>query len=114
MVQNMNEQRENNDLLGIGNAINTYRQEYNQGLSNSVKGVATLANATTTLPTSNTANSNMSASPQLGSTGIFGRDAVAIKNNNFNGNLIAPNNTNPNANYQDLINQYNNSLYRIR
>lgn len=114
MVQNMNEQRENNDLLGTGNAINTYRQEYNQGLSNTIKSGVNVANALSTLPSANTnSTTNANASPNFGSTGIFGRPAVAIKTNNLNNNLIAPNN-NSTQNYQDLINQYNNSLYRIR
>lgn len=112
MVQNMNEQRENNDLLGIGNAINTARQEYNQGLSNTIKSGVNLASAVSTLPSSTT-NTNQSTTPTLGSTpGFFssGRDAVAIRSQNLNNNIIQPANTS----YQDLLNQYNNSLYRIR
>lgn len=45
MVQNMTEQREKDDLLGIGNAINTYRNEYNQGLTNIVKSGAAVVSA---------------------------------------------------------------------
>lgn len=115
MVQNMNEQRENNDLLGIGNSMNVARQQYNQGLSNVVKSGVNVVSAASTLPSStNSATTTNNSNPQFGSTGLFGRDAVAIKSNNFNGNLIAPNNASSTQSYQDLINQYNNSLYRIR
>ena len=115
MVQNMNEQRQNNDLLGIGNAINTYRQEYNQGLSNTVKSGLNVANAISTIPSSsNNSTINQNSNPSFGNTVIFGRPAVAIKSTNLNNNLIAPNMQSSTQNYQDLINQYNNSLYRIR
>jgi len=115
MVQNMNEQRENNDLLGIGNAINTYRQEYNQGLNNTIKSGVNVANAVSTLPTSNTTSTtNNNSNPNFGRAGIFGTPAVAIKSTNLNNNLIAPTNTSSTQSYQDLINKYNNSLYRIR
>lgn len=113
-VQNLNEQRERDDLLGIGNAINTARQEYNQGLSNSVKSLVNVASATSTLTTPTSATSPTSTTPALGSTGLFGRDAVAVKNNNFNNTIFTPTNTSSAQNYQNLINQYNNNLYRIR
>ena len=45
MVQNMQERREENDLIGIGNAINTARQEYNNGLTNVVQSGFALASA---------------------------------------------------------------------
>lgn len=45
MVQGMQEQREKDDLLGIGNAINTYRQEFNNGITSVVKSGAALASA---------------------------------------------------------------------
>lgn len=117
MVQNMTDQRERDDLLGIGNAINTYRQEYNQGLSNTIKSGVNVASAVSTLPSSQTTattNTNTNANPNFGRTGIFGTPAVAIKSSNLNSNLIMPNTPTNTQNYQDLINQYNNSLYRIR
>lgn len=117
MVQNMNEQRENNDLLGIGNAMNTYRQEYNQGLSNTIKSGVNVISAASTLPSSTntpTTNANANVNANFGRTGIFGTPAVAIKSTNLNNNLIAPTSTSTTQSYQDLINQYNNSLYRIR
>lgn len=114
MVQNMNEQRESNDLLGIGNAMNVARQEYNQGLSNTIKSGVNLVNAVSTIPNSTSSSSTSNSTPQLGSTGIFGRPAVAIKSTNLNNNLISPIPASTSQGYQDLINQYNNSLYRIR
>lgn len=45
MVQGMYEQREKDDLLGIGNAINTHRQEFNNGLTNVVQSGAALASS---------------------------------------------------------------------
>ena len=45
MVQNMQENREQNDLMGLGNALNTARQEKMNGLNNIVQtgmGVAKL------------------------------------------------------------------------
>lgn len=114
MVQNMNEQRERDDLLGIGNAINTARQEYNQGLSNTVKSGMNVISAASTLPTSTNTTTTTNANPSFGSIGIFGRPAVAIKSTNLNNNLINPVTNSTAQSYQDLINQYNNSLYRIR
>lgn len=114
-LQSMTEQRERDDLLGIGNAINTARQEYNQGLSNSVKSLVNVGSAVSTLPGVNGADAfNPNANPSAGSTGLFGRPAVAVKSSNFNNNLIVPTNRSTTQNYQDLINQYNNNLYRIR
>lgn len=113
MVQNMNEQRERDDLLGIGNAINASRQEYNQGLSNTIKSGVNVVSAASTIPASTaTTNTNSVTTPRFGSTGLFGRNAVAINGTNNSNNLIAP--STPNLDYQNLINQYNNSLYRIR
>lgn len=111
MVQNMNEQREANDLLGIGNAMNVARQEYNQGLSNSIKSVANVASAASTLPTTTSATA---ASPQLGGTGVFGRNAVAINPLKFNNQPILSKPTITDSGYADAITAYNRSLYGNR
>lgn len=115
MVQNMQEQRERDDLLGIGNAINTYQQEYNQGLSNTVKSVANVASAASTLPTSSSTATTSTAQPRLGSTGLFGRDAVAITPPKFNNQLIVSSQPVQNAvTNADLIRTYNRTLYGNR
>lgn len=106
MVQGMTEQRERDDLLGIGNAMNTARQEYNQGLSNTVKSVANVASAASTLPQST------NSTPSFGSTGLFGRNAVAIKPVNFNNQPIvsSPTVTDP----LEAVRTYNRILYGNR
>lgn len=118
-IQNLQEQRDMEDLLGIGNAINTARQEYNQGLTSIVQSGAALAQAGVAAGSSNSSSqSNKSASPSLGSTpGLFssGRDAVAIKTSNINNQPIfnSPNIAVNKPYYDDLINTYNRNLYRI-
>lgn len=113
-LQNLQEQREKDDLLGIGNALNTANQQFNQGISNIVKSGSNLASAASTMSGSQNASTSTDANPSFGSTGIFGRPAVSIKSTNLNNNLINPVPNSTAQNYQDLINQYNNSIYRIR
>lgn len=122
-VQNMQEQRDNADLLGIGNAINTARQEYNQGLTSIVQSGAALAQAGISAGSSSSGNqsskTSASATPTLGSTpGFFssGRNAVAIRSNNLNSQPIVstPRVSINQPYYQDLINTYNRNLYGNR
>jgi hypothetical protein len=112
MVQGMTEQRERDDLLGIGNAINNAQQEYNQGLSNTVKSIANVASAASTIPTSSSTSTNTSATPSFGSTGIFGRNAVAVQPLKFNNQPILS--TPKITDQADAIAAYNRYLYGNR
>lgn len=118
MVQNMTEQRERDDLLGIGNAINTAKQEYNQGLSNTIKSLSNVASAASTIPKSSTSTQNLNTTPiaQSGSVGgLFSRDsnAVAINSSNLNTKpiLSMPRVSVNDPGYLDMLRQYNRTLY---
>lgn len=115
MVQNMTEQREQQDLLGIGNAINTARQEYNQGLSNTIKSVYNVASAASTLPQSSKAVSTGAQSGSVGGLFSSGRDAVAVSPNTSNNLIIStPKVSVNNPDYLDAIKEYNRTLYGNR
>lgn len=113
-VQNMTEVRENNDLLGIGNAIQTARNEYNQGLTNIVKSGTALVQA------GQAAGIGGGGQSQSGDSNSFGRDAANSLNGiNFNSTKIQSTNQPTNAIQanlynNNLIDQYNSYLYGNR
>jgi hypothetical protein len=109
MVQGMTEQRERDDLLGIGNAINNAQQEYNQGLSNTVKSIANVASAASTIPTSSTSsvNNTNANSNQFGNAFKF--NTTLINSGTQPQNAIQANLYN-----QNDLNQYNSYLYGTR
>lgn len=88
MVQNMNEQRERDDLLGIGNAINTSRQEYNNGLTNTVQSGLSLASAVGTMSggtTTTKTNTTTGTSGNAVNTNLnYGKPQGAIQSNLYN------------------------------
>lgn len=108
MVQNMQEQRDNNDLLGLGNAINTYRNEYNQGLTNVVKSGTALVQAgqAAGIGGGGSQNNNESSSGNDWSNSLNGL--------NFNNSKIQPTNQPTNAIqanlYQSQLDQYGNYI----
>lgn len=114
MVQNMNEQRERDDLLGIGNAINVAQQQYREGLDNTIKSGINVASAASTLPSSSTSSPAPGSKPSFGSTGVFGQRAGAINPLKFNNQLIVSTPQIQAQNYQDAINTYNRTLYGTR
>lgn len=120
VVQNMNEQRERDDLLGIGNAISVAQQQYNEGLSNTIKSGVNLASAVSTLPTSTNATTNVSnTTARSGSVpSLFNRqgsDAVAIKSNNLTTPILSTPKVSVNdPGYLELIRSYNRNIYGNR
>lgn len=108
MVQNMQEQRDTADLLGIGNAIDTYRNEYNQGLGNIVKSGTALVQA-------GQAAGIGSGGSQNNSESSSGNDwSNSLNGLNFNNSKIQPTNQPTNAIqanlYQNQLDQYGNYL----
>lgn len=109
MVQNMNEQRERDDLLGIGNAINTYQQDYNNGLTNTVQSGLALASAGSNIKSGSSINNTNAVTTQK-------QPSNAIQNNLYNGKPQSAvqsylRSTDP---YQNQLDQYNRTLYRRR
>lgn len=111
IVQNMNEQRERDDLLGIGNAINTARQDYNIGLTNTVQSGFAVASSAGEL--------NSSIKSGTGWTGGANNKTSANTKSSFGGfnfnpqaNTLSPSSNQPKnaiqANlYQNQIDEYN-------
>ena len=107
MVQNMNGQRERDDLLGIGNAINTSRQEYNNGLTNTVQSGLSLASAVGTMSggtTTTKTNTITGTSGNAVNTNLnYGKPQGAIQSNLYNQQI---------SDYNQQISDYNKLLYR--
>lgn len=108
MVQNMNEQRERDDLLGIGNAINTARQEYNNGLTNVVQSGFALASAGGEL----NSNTSGSTTTQLGQNINFNPQRQPQNAIQANLNYGKPQGSIQSNLYNQQISDYNKLLYR--
>ncbi|MCT4151370.1 hypothetical protein HZP59_09005 [Elizabethkingia anophelis] len=102
MVQQMQEQRERDDLLGLGNELNNARQERTNGMNTMVQSGLGLANAAASGVFSGDTgnNSNINSNNPLGLTTVLpGAEVQRINNipnqmlpnNNVNQNTLFPN-----------------------
>lgn len=99
-VQRLNEQRERDDLLGIGNAISVANNQYNGGITNTIQSGSAM----------------ISAANEINSNGIGIQKMKPISSNNMNNKIITstPNINVNKPNYDDMINEYNRMIYGTR
>lgn len=108
MVQNMQERREENDLIGIGNAINTARQDYNNGLTNVVQSGFALASAGGELNSSIQSGNGWTGGSNGNNSNTAGSTTTQLGQNiNFNSQRQPQNAIQANL-YRNQIDEYNN------